>query len=87
MAPPPYAGEVGGEDGAARPSVRSLEHVPGVTPIYAALLREGGIVDVATLGAADPARVVEAVSAPGVLPITRATAESWVREAARLDVS
>ena len=71
------------EDSAADvpPQHADLEQVQGITPIYAALLREGGVSGLAQLAAAEPAALVKLVAAPGVLPITRATAEAWVAEA------
>ncbi len=59
----------------------SLEDVTGISPIYAALLRDAGLDDLSALLRADESALVAAISVPGVLPITRATAQAWQSQA------
>jgi predicted flap endonuclease-1-like 5' DNA nuclease len=64
------------------PARAELTSVPGITPVYALLLRQAGIDDLAALADASPARVAEVASAPGVIPVNEAAAAAWI-EAAR----
>jgi predicted flap endonuclease-1-like 5' DNA nuclease len=86
---PPAAAEPGA--GAAPASAAAvgapsgeLTQVPGITPVYALLLRQAGITDLASLAAAAPANVVEVASPPGVTPIEASTAERWIETAGLL---
>jgi predicted flap endonuclease-1-like 5' DNA nuclease len=69
--------------GAAGAPPGELTKVPGITPVYALLLRQAGITDLTALAGSRPAQVVEVASPAGVTPIDLATAERWV-ETARL---
>jgi predicted flap endonuclease-1-like 5' DNA nuclease len=73
-----------GEAVGAAPHVTAgmdLTAVPGLSPIYAQLLRGAGIGGLADLAAASPDDVAAAASAPGVLPIDTATAGQWIQAA------
>jgi hypothetical protein len=68
------------------PNPAELTRVAGITPVYALLLRQAGIDDLHALAEADPVRVAQVASAPGVIAVSLATAESWVRSARSLVV-
>lgn len=74
---PPSAPAAGDAD-------EGLRAVPGISPIYALLLREAGIHDVPTLANTPPERVAEIVSVAGVVPVDLETARRWVQTARRL---
>lgn len=61
-----------------------LRRVPGITPIYAHLLQEAGVGTVEALTALSPERVLEIVTAPGVMPISLDAASQWIRDARAL---
>jgi predicted flap endonuclease-1-like 5' DNA nuclease len=61
--------------------IAELRRVPGITPIYAELLREAGIESLAQLAKLSPQRLLEVASAPGVLAIDLETASRWLRAA------
>lgn len=66
------------------PSLSELRRVPGITPIYAELLRSEGIESLSDFAALSPQRLLEIASAPGVLPIDLETAGRWLRSAREL---
>ena len=61
-----------------------LGDVPGISPVYAQLLRAGGILDLEALAAAEPSAVAAIVSVPGVTSVDAVVAELWVRHAREL---
>ena len=68
--PPPISG----------PDIASAA-LPGMTPIYAHLLREAGLGSVASVAQATPEQLVAAVAAPGVVPVGVEMAGEWIRGA------
>jgi cytoskeletal protein CcmA (bactofilin family)/predicted flap endonuclease-1-like 5' DNA nuclease len=85
------AAPVGEVDGAvlaaAEPSVLAggdVRELPGISPIYALLLREAGLGTVGQLAAASLDRVRAAVAVPGVAPVEDAVLAGWIQVAQRL---
>lgn len=60
-----------------------LRRIPGITPVYAHLLRAGGIDSLAALAERTPDEIVDCLAVPDVIGIDRATAELWVAMARR----
>jgi predicted flap endonuclease-1-like 5' DNA nuclease len=58
-----------------------VREVPGLSPIYAFLLRSAGLKTVDDLASATPDAVVSALSAPGVQPVKPETAADWISAA------
>ncbi len=61
-----------------------LEDIPGITPIYAQLLREAGLPAPEDLAAATPDHIAELLSVPGVRPLDRRAAARWIEGARQL---
>ncbi len=73
------------EMGVAKPyKAHQLLGIPGVTPIYAELLRQAGFDTVQAVASADPSMLAAAVSLTGVQPVSLAVAQEWVRQAQNL---
>lgn len=60
-----------------------LRRIPGISPIYAHVLRAAGVTSLVELAERDPDDIVASLAVPGVLGIDRATAELWVSMARR----
>ncbi|MCC7019273.1 MAG: DUF4332 domain-containing protein [Ardenticatenales bacterium] len=60
-----------------------LRRIPGISPIYAHVLRAAGVTSLVELAERDPDDIVASLAVPGVLGIDRATAELWVAMARR----
>jgi predicted flap endonuclease-1-like 5' DNA nuclease/cytoskeletal protein CcmA (bactofilin family) len=57
----------------------NLQRIPGISPVYAYLLREAGVADLQALISASPEQIAEITSVPGVMPVSAETAGQWIR--------
>lgn len=85
---PPDPEPGGGADAAISPAPEpaaalDLRRIPGISPIYAHLLRTAGILSLDELAGATPSAIVAALEAPSVLPVDHDTAALWIAMARR----
>lgn len=64
------------------PSVVQLSDLPGMTPIYAALLQSEGISSIEDVGRSSVEKIEAALDRPGVRPVERSSIQAWI-DAAR----
>ncbi|MFN8423489.1 MAG: DUF4332 domain-containing protein [Anaerolineae bacterium] len=60
-----------------------LRRIPGISPIYAHLLRSAGILTLEELAGATPSAIVAALEVPSVLSVDHDTAALWIAMARR----